>query len=364
MENKKSNFLRSNIFEENKNSEDYKESSKTPKKVIAPILGSLQLGFTMDFVKQVRENFKKTTIGGSFYNRENPEKNKNSGNKKKCLKIMAFRFMKQSKENVEKEKFDISITNSDDHENYNNKSIPGCSKNGKNKEYFISDKSKINSNHKNKKGFKNNKNFKPSTSGNDNENAQIIEKELLITEQNNSSVILQEPQQGKNQIGIISNFGDVNQGLQYQKLLSQNYIHLHQYGNNYMNGYSNYNKNLKNTSYNNSIQKNNKQNYQNVNHNYDHGFYGNNNANGNYITGQQNPSLYANQQNIGSNTNYNNNLNKNFAQSYPTYGYDNYNNNSAPIQKGSYYNNGNYASDNNNSYGKGNNKNNHRNKKF
>lgn len=98
--------MKTGLFEENKKSEEYKESSQKRKISYAPNVKGLSL--TEDFIKEVRANFKKNSTSYNFnqVNKENPEKAK-IGNKKKLLKIMAFRFMKNKKEeNQNKEQHD------------------------------------------------------------------------------------------------------------------------------------------------------------------------------------------------------------------------------------------------------------------
>jgi hypothetical protein len=101
IETKNSSFIKNNIFEENKKSEEFKENMKIPKVNLA----YKQMIYNTDFIKQVRENFRKFT-NKEFLMREQSEKSKPSGNKKKCLKIMSFRFFRknlnqQEKNNIE-----------------------------------------------------------------------------------------------------------------------------------------------------------------------------------------------------------------------------------------------------------------------
>lgn len=395
-----STFTKSGLFEENKQTEEFKESSsqKTIRKIsYAPNIKVFN--YTEEFVKEAKANFKKNV---NYYNQsqsqantENAEKAK-VGNKKKLLKIMAFRFMKQSnQETNNKKEFDSKYEN-DDYSSATECSLYSQSKKLENNSNMKSNKkigSSKNSNFNSSKGAKSDsyKNKNSSYNNKDKEKENLNEpivsrqigildvevenffianekqlSELTNNQQNNNSGFANnnkkynnnanessvnskmfKKQNDSNQLTGYNNNKNLNS---YNNSKNNAYYQGQQasYGN-YSNQGQNYNNNPR---YNNNITNNNLRN-QNMNSNVNQNFYANTNNSYNKPYLANNNSLYGINQNHQNNlnvnyntTNLNNNRNYNYNQvNQYDQGLNNYD--SKAIQKGAYVVNSGYSNNQN-----------------
>ncbi len=354
--------MQTGIFEENKKSEEFKESSQVVCKTNIKVLN-----FTDEFVKEVKANFKKNV---NFYNqsqanRDNPEKAK-VGNKKKLLKIMAFRFMRKSNEEARnKEESDNKYQNDDYSSAAESSLYSQCKK--------LENNSNMKSNKKNNVNKNSNKSGKVDCDKNSNSNK---DKNKDRDKEN-----LNEPKAASQVIGIIDvnveNFffnsekrlNDLTIQQNHSNSRKQKDLNQVDYANpkplQKQNDYNNNNRNYNNMNINNSkgyIQKNISNNNDprnnnglrtqntnsNVNQNFYNNYYNNNNKKayvnnaGYYYNSNatnQNQQVYFN----GIQNSYNNNnLDYNYNQaSQPVQSFNSYD--SRGIQKGSYVSNPGYS---------------------
>jgi len=372
-------FMKTGLFEENKKSEEFKESSQKLKTSNAS--GTKVLNYMEDFIKEAKANFKKNAIyiNQTQLNQENTEKAK-VGNKKKLLKIMAFRFIKNSKEETHnKEQYDrYENDHSSPADSYslfsNPKKFENNSNMNTNKKY-----GKKNEDFNQKQNTDNTESYKNKNNHQTGKNNSNRDKENLIVQKANKpkvGIIDVEVEKffndNENELNELTNQdkisnnkknfqADLNDAKSFKKHINPNQIG---YNNSHIN--NNYNQNQQSQinldNYNYQYQNNTTNNYSNVpnsnsnfrnknlnsntNSNYQHNTY--NKAYGGY--NYNNPYGLSNYQQNNFEGNYNNN-NRSFnynqapAQQFDQ-GFNNFE--SRNINKGSYVNNA--TSNNNQNY--------------